>query len=309
MKNRVLVIFHSILRIYRNSTVKKSINLVFISVFFIYIFFTLFNNYYEISEYMVNIDKISLLYLILIVFINYLLLGFSWNLIVFELSESIDFKTNFINYAYSQLANIIPTPIPFLSSRFYLYKKNNLPKLKVLNLTIKELTYHFFSGAFIFIIAKIIVSGQIYWILGLPLSLLVISYTVGFNPKLIISRNNIHQIKYNVGIFFINLITWISSGLFFYYVFQLFRITIPFNPIELYSIWISSNLISYIGAYTLGLSGLFREFTLNILLSKYFDPSISILIPFAAKFLILLGTIISSIIILLFRLIGLKKYE
>jgi hypothetical protein len=161
-----------------------------------------------------------------------------------------------------------------------LYGQIGMRKRISLTLTALETLLHFFIGLGFYCIL---------WVdLDAPWTIL---YLLGLVPVLVILvwphllelpwANEGETMKYSrKSLIFIDvflLFTWFITGLFLNSVISSI-ITEPFSVtiVDLWRIWIISNLIAYIGAYLFGGISILREFSLMFLLGKWFTPPIAL---------------------------------
>jgi hypothetical protein len=283
---------------------RRILNSVFILIFVLYILLTIKKEYSGIQSIFFEIKWNYLIVSILILIINFFLFGISWNLILSMETNKIGFLNNFEFFAKNQLANLLPTPIPFLSSRFIFYK-SYFTTTKILFFTFLEISFHFLSGLFLLSVIFSYYHNNYIFLVGATPLIFILFFHISIDKKekfVIKIRKNINKIKYFI-ITFINLFTWVLSGIYFFSILKSLNSYITLDLFTIYIIWISSNLISYLGSYTIGLSGLFREFSMSIILQLYISASYSIIIPIFSKLILLFGYLLSASIILLFTFV------
>lgn len=283
-----------------NKQIRIILNSLFILIFVLYILITIKKDYSGIQSIFFEINWFFLFVSLLIIIINFFIFGVSWNFILSLETSQIGLLKNFEFFAKNQLANLLPTPIPFLSSRFFLYK-SYFTTNKIIFFTFLEILFHFLSGIFILSIIFTFFHKNFLFLVGSTPLIFILFFNISLKKEekfLIIIRKNLNTNKYFI-IILLNLITWLLSGIYFFSILKTLNSNITLDLINIYIVWIASNLISYLGSYTIGLSGLFREFSMSIILQLYTSANYSIIIPLFSKLIILFGYLLSSLLILL----------
>jgi hypothetical protein len=219
--------------------------------------------------------------------LNYLCFIIAWHLLVRSVDKTIGWTKNSLIYSYSHLARFLPSPAWFIASRAILYSQAGMRKRSSLTLTAVETLLHFALGLSLYCMLSIDSNSPLtfLYLFGLLPALAVIIWPQLLEMGSIYSSEGI---KYTRGtilvIELLLLLTWITAGFFFNLViFTIIGIQVPVSMVDLWKIWIVSNLIAYIGAYIFGGVSIFREFSLVFLLGKWFTPPIALGIAIVSR--------------------------
>ncbi len=266
----------------------------------VYIGYYLVRDWKIIREITFQFDLTSFILAWLVYAINFYVLLFAWHVLVKSFNCEYKLSQNAYYYAYSFLYKFLPTPSWFLVSRVYLYGQTGMRKRTALSITLLETILHVITGCLVYCL--LLINAETLWtwlyFLGALMAgwILLIILEGGF-ARLDIEINHVKQFKRHLpglmGLFFL---TWVVAGPFFW---LLMRSVIPDIPVDisvLMRIWIASNLVSYVGAYTLGGIGIFRELTLMFLLGPVLGVPIALLVTVITRLVMTLAGIFWALI-------------
>jgi len=275
-------------------------NLTLFLLLISFLIYYLIRDWQEISKLSLVFDINSILVAFGFYGINFYLLIIAWHLLLRSFIKSSDFKQNAIFYSYSHLYRFLPTPAWFLASRISLYGQTGMQKGLALNTTLLETLLHMLTGLMLYGFLMIDKQRPETWLFAtffIPVLIIIQKPQWLVFPQMRDKMVKSHPSKKDIIIIcLIYLITWIVAGPFFLAVVHIASHTSNMTVVEIFRIWILGSLIAYIGSYTLGGAGILREFSLALLLSKYFYPPMALLITILVRLILLLAGIIWALV-------------
>ena len=281
---------------HQHSTFRLGINLFLIAIFMIFITHRVSGDWRQliISDLTINPKYIGAA--IALYGVNFALFSWIWHSMILRVGGPRDWRLNISLYAYTYLAKFLPTPLWFVGGRITAYQRMGIRKRTVLSLTALEIVLHFITGALVLIALLFEITSPISWLASLlPLMLIVI---IG-HPQLLrriaivthLGNGTIPSYQRDAGIWLsAYIISWGIAGLFAVCVIKALSLPItPFSFVNLWSAWITANLIAYLSMFTLGGVGFLRELSLVWFLEKSYSLTTAILIATSARLIMTLA--------------------
>jgi glycosyltransferase 2 family protein len=232
--------------------------------------------------------------------INYILQAIAWHILINGIGSPLPFKQNVYIFASSYLTKFLPSPAWYLASRVYLYGKTGIRKRMALFSTVLESGFALCTGIIFFCVLSIEIHSPTTWLFGVAiLSIMIglfhfksinLSWFTGDSIPTYLDKRMV------VSLFAINLIIWAISGPFFLSLMRTITDSIPITMKEILRVWILSSIISFVGSYLLGGVGILREFSLTLLLSRFFPPPMALTITLFVRLVMVLGGILWSLV-------------
>ena len=294
-------IFKLIRYINDNKKLARSISVVFIVILFVYLFFSLKDDTQLIINSFSGFQARNLGASFILYGINFYIFYEIWRLLLIVFGFNYSKLGTLKVYSSTYLTKFIPSPIFLYASRIAQLEKIGVSPKKSVAITALEFIFQIVVGIILYGIINIRIDQPITW-----LWLIVIILLIGIllNPKVFNNEvfkevNNLKFDKKKISaILIIGLFPWLLGGLFFLFILMNFyRPPLPINFIDLWGIWIIANVSSLIGSYLLGGLGLLREFTLVLMLQKYFPPAISVIIAATVRVMLIACGVIWALVV------------
>jgi len=279
-----------------------AINILLILFLFGYVGTYLAKDWGQLSKLKVTLNFQAILLSFAYYGLNYILLSLSWHVLFKAFNAKVGWWDNLMFYSYSHLMRFLPTPVWFLTSRAVLYEQVGTRKRIAVLTTLLETLLHVISGLCFFCFLRIDFQKPLtvlFFLLSLAPAIFIILRPDVFQRQSVTgeqSLNGILRTKDVCLIFLLFTFTWLISAPFYSAV---IRSVVPESPLltkDLWNVWILSNLISYLSAYTLGGIGMLREFSMTLLLNKWFPPPIALLITVMVRILMTAAGVIWALI-------------
>ena len=291
----------------------KFISIGFVAFLFIYLYFSLKDETQLIIKSFSEFDIRNLGYSFFIYGVNFYIFFEIWRVILqgFGLGFS---KVKLLKvYASTYLAKFIPSPIFLYASRITQLQKIGMSPKRSVAVTALEFIFQVAVGIIIYGLINIKIDQPITW-----LWILVIILFIGlflspntFRKKFLKEVKNLNFDRRRMFVILIlEIIPWLLGGLFFLFIYRNFYSpTSPIKLVDLLSIWIVANVSSLIGSYLFGGLGLLREFTLVLMLQKYFPPAISIIIAATVRVMLIVCGVIWALVVYFLSVLITKIYN
>lgn len=221
-----------------------------------------------------------------------------WHIIMGEVDGQRNYKLNLIAFFYSSLAKRIPTVVPFLGTRFQLYKKNSQSASSSVFIgSIFEIVVLIISGGMFISISGITFNSIAFpysytWVISLLLGLFLIF------PKFYKSLIGVINNKFGTNIvspalspktFFsligISLVTYVLNALAIYFI----MIGITKQPLAFQDTITASSfyyLLTYVTMYLVGGFGI-KEMVFGFMMRPHFVFPIGVLIAFIIRLMMI----------------------
>ncbi len=274
---------------------KLGLNIVIPLIFITALVWRLSTEWENSNSIFFNINPVNLFSILGLYGLTFFLFTLAWTNLVVVFGGPRDWKTNAFFYASSQLAKLVPTPIWFIGTRVYLYKKKGFSQKRTLLITALEALLHLLSGLLIYIFLSFDFSRLIAWgYLGTIIIIVLILKSKNFILSWLIKKYENLKIssKHLLTWLIIYSLTWIIAAPFFWLIVHIFTPSSALDYIYLWKIWIISSIISYISSYTLGGLGMLREVSLAWFLNTIYPVHISLLIATAVRVFMTAGGLI-----------------
>lgn len=275
----------------------------------IYIFTT---NYNELSSFPWEINFYMIILLLIVHTIAMLPTFVAWHLMVSKIGQFDNLKANLKYYYLSALAKRLPTSIPYIGGRMYLYGQDGISNAAILNCSILETLLFSIAG----IIAYLLIH-PFYKSNQSEISLLVAIIGVVFTlviflwPRFLFHITNWFLFRFNkpplisfperkdlVLWISIYIIPWFISGYAFYLVPKALSTQISINFIDAYEITTISTLASQL--YIILPGGLaIREFTASVLLTQFTTIPLAVVISIGFRITQTINEIITAVVLVL----------
>jgi hypothetical protein len=204
----------------------------------------------------------------------------------------------------------LPTPIWFFASRVSLYEQVGTRKRLTVITTFLETFLHVSTGLCFYTLLLIDIKKPI-TIIPFLLCLSLLAFTIIrpniFHLPMLTGEARGKNIFGSKDIFFILLLftfTWAIAGPFYASVIKSIAPDTVMTTVDMWKVWILSSLVAYLSAYTLGGIGLLREFSMTLLLNKWFSPPIALIITILVRLMMTFAGIFWA-----FLAIGLNKIQ
>jgi hypothetical protein len=269
------------------------INLAMITLMLAFVGIYVVRQWSTLREFELSLNLFPFLYGLGLLGFNFILFILVWNLLIQVFNGAHSLVENALIYSYSQIAKLLPTPIWFISARLLLYNRSGITKRSVLIATALETAFHAWIGFIIFCILSIKINVPITWLfsLGIPITILILRALISSKSNQIQLDRNI-RIKNAFGLIGLFTLTWITAAPFLTLTIQGVTGQSSVPTIEIWKIWIIASIFSYIGSYTLGGIGVIREFSLVLLLGKFYSPPVCLVIAVISRIIMTIGNLV-----------------
>jgi len=287
----------------RRKRLNLIINLVFLAAVLGYVFFNYRVELVDLSALNLDIHYTNILFGVIILWFNFMLMLNASMLLIRSFGGPKAWLDNAIIYSYSEYSKYLPSPAWFYIARVYQYSKTGFNKKTAFLSTGLESVLHVTIGGIIYLLLNIEISKPLTWLFAFSLGplFLIVWYPGLLKLKWInretdppgLSRRSMLAI-----IIFYSL-TWLAAGPFVYLILTAVIGNVTFPLVEAYRYWILSNLIAFIGVYTLGGIGLLREYSLVLFLSRSLSPPMALLTTIVIRLVLTFGGLFSASLTLL----------
>lgn len=293
---------------------------IFLSILVIgALIYILIKYYDELSSFPWELNFYLILLLLIVHTIAMAPTFLAWHLMVSKIGQFNNIKANLKYYYLSALAKRLPTSIPYIGGRLYLYNRDGISNAAILNCSILETLLFSIGG----IIAYLLLH-PLYKSSKDEISLLVAIIGVVFTvviflwPRLLLQVTNWFLHRFNkqpltsfpdrkdlVLWISIYIIPWFISGYAFYLVPKALSDLISIDFIDAYKISTISTLASQL--YIILPGGLaIREFTASVLLTQFTTVPIAVVISIVFRITQTINEIIMAVV---FALITQRNIE
>jgi hypothetical protein len=221
--------------------------------------------------------------------INYFLLFFGWHILFRAYNPQIDWLKNLLYYSYSSLMRFLPTPIWFFASRVSLYEQAGTRKRLTVITTFFETFLHVSTGICFYTLLLIDIKKPI-TIIPFFLCLSFLAFAIIrpdiFHLPVLTGEDRGKIMLRSKDIFSILLLftfTWAIAGPFYASIIKSISPDTVMTTVDMWKVWILSSMVSYLSAYTLGGIGVLREFSMTLLLNRWFSPPIALIITILVR--------------------------
>lgn len=273
----------------KNPVLRALFNLLILVVLLVYLWQTLSGDLIAQIRAISQIRGAALAISFILYGVNYFMLAFAWREIASSLGGSNSLHANLGYYSATHISHFLPTPAWFLTSRVVNAAKIEIEERIALIAIGMEIGFHVSTGAMVYLVvafdtlhAKWAGAAIVLLIIAL-----ILSRQLGIDRWQHLIDRMLMFFRANQGRLILatvlNLSTWIIAGPFFRSVIVAFTGIQPPGFIDLWQVWIASNLAAYLGTYLFGGLGLLREFSIVLLLNPLVPPSAAILISIVTR--------------------------
>ncbi len=289
--------------------IQLSINIALVLFLIVFVGSYLLRDWSQLSKLNIKVSFRLIAVSFLYYGVNYFLQNISWHVLFHAYNPKVKWWDNLLFYGYSHLARFLPTPVWYIGSRTVLYEQAGTSKRVTALTTLMETFLHVVSGLcfyfFISIRAESLSSVLFFALSLIPLLFVClrpgIFQTRAFTGK--VNDENTFHSKDVLIILFLFVLTWIISGPFYLVIIQSIVPNAPVSMTDVWKVWVLSSVVSYISSYTLGGIGMLREFSMTLLLNRWFIPPVALIITVMVRLVMTLaGVFWACIEILLIKL-------